>query len=35
MNNQSRPPCHFHYLESNETEPPRPLLPLSRVTVRG
>ena len=32
--NQSHPPCHFHYLESNAVEPPRPLLPLSLVTVR-
>ncbi len=32
--NQSNPSCHFHYLESNESEPPRPLLPLSRVTVK-
>jgi hypothetical protein len=33
MNNQSHPSCHFQYLESNETEPPRSLLPLSRVTA--
>jgi hypothetical protein len=28
------PSCHFHYLEPNPEEPPRPLLPLSVVTVK-
>jgi hypothetical protein len=38
MNNQHvnelHPSCQFHYLESNEQEPIRPLLPLSLVTVK-
>jgi len=32
--NEPHPSCHFHYMESNEEEPPRPLLPLSLVTVK-
>ncbi len=32
--NEPNPSCHFHYLESNEQEPARPLLPLSLVTVK-
>jgi hypothetical protein len=32
--NEVHPSCHFHYLEPNPEEPPRPLLPLSVVTVK-
>ena len=32
-NPPTHPPCHFHYLDSTTVEPPRPLLPLSLVTV--
>ena len=32
--NESHPPCHYHYLQSNEEDQTRPLLPLNVVTVR-
>ncbi len=32
--NESHPSCHFHYLQSNEQEQTRPLLPRNVVTVR-
>jgi hypothetical protein len=32
--NEPHPSCHFRYLDTNEEEPPRPLLPLSLVTVK-
>ena len=32
--NETQPPCHFHYLQANEGEQTRPLLPLNVVTVR-
>ncbi|UJR37664.1 hypothetical protein I4U23_030360 [Adineta vaga] len=30
---ESQPSCHIHYLQSNEEEPTRPLLPLNVVTA--
>jgi hypothetical protein len=33
--NESHPSCQFHYLEANQEEQPRPILPLSVVTVKN
>ena len=32
--NEAHPSCHLHYLEPNQEEQPRPLLPLNVVTVK-